>query len=314
MPESSRAAVDESRPGSRLPLDVGQGPSEGETPDEPADAPSDAGQRAVVVRIASPSRLQSGVLLLLGVLLALFVVALGKLLQRMSSNERQQTVHLERFEREIQRLDAGLSFDSRRRRLLLSMRDEIMRANPTIGLHDAFRYAEYILEASVKYPAIPPLMLLAVGEAESGFRADAVSSKDARGLYQIWPSTGRLLARALGWEYSDELLLDPARNTEMAALYLDILYATYNDPSLVLAEYNGGPRNAGRFRAGASDVAVETRDYVPKVLALYDRLRAALDVGDPLAGASVSMYRDPNRNGKTLADAVARAERFGAGE
>jgi hypothetical protein len=84
----------------------------------------------------------------------------------------------------------------------------------------------------------------------------------------------------------------------MAALYLDILSTTYNDPSLLLAEYNGGPRNAGLFRAGASDVAVETRDYVPKVLAIYDRLRSDLDTEDRFV--EVAMYRDRNRNGKTL--------------
>lgn len=253
----------------------------------------------VIVSSASPSRLQKYSLLLIGGFLAAFLAAIGLLLQKMSAHERQQTVHLERFERQIQRLDAGLSFDSRRRQLQLGMRDEIMRVNPTIGLHDAYRYAEYVLEASERYPAIPPLLLLSVGEVESGFRPDAVSSKEAKGLFQIWPSTGRLLARALGWEYRDDLLLDPARNTEMAALYLDILYATYNDPRLVLAEYNGGPRNAGLLRAGDDDVAVETRDYVPKVLAVYDRLRSKLDTGDPLADEA--MYRDRNRNGKTLA-------------
>ena len=36
-------------------------------------------------------------------------------------------------------------------------------------------------------------------------------------------STGRMLARSLDWEYSDEMLYDPVTNTEMAALYLDIL-------------------------------------------------------------------------------------------
>ena len=40
------------------------------------------------------------------------------------------------------------------------------------------------------------------------------------------------------------------KNTEAAALYLDILFTTYSDPQLVLAEYNGGPLNAGYFRAG----------------------------------------------------------------
>jgi len=47
--------------------------------------------------------------------------------------------------------------------------------------------------------------------------------------------------RSLGWNYDDSTLYDPEKNTEAAALYLDILFSTYRDPQMVLAEYNGGP-------------------------------------------------------------------------
>ena len=53
----------------------------------------------------------------------------------------------------------------------------------------------------------------------------------------------------LGWAYSDDMLHDSHRNTEMAALYLDVLMTTYNDVGMALAEYNGGPVNAGFYRA-----------------------------------------------------------------
>jgi Transglycosylase SLT domain len=153
-----------------------------------------------VIIVSSPpqSAVQRYSVILIGVGLTVFFGTFVLLLQRMSAHERSRALYLERVERQIQQLDAGLTFDLRRRKLQLGMRDEIMRANPNIGLHDAYRYAEYVLEASEKYPAIEPLLLLAVGEVESGFRADAVSSKNAKGIYQIWPSTGRLLARALG--------------------------------------------------------------------------------------------------------------------
>ena len=77
----------------------------------------------------------------------------------------------------------------------------ILKANPRVSLADAYRYAELALEASEKYPAVDPLLLLAVGIVESGYDPDAVSRADARGLYQIWPATGRILVRALGWTY-----------------------------------------------------------------------------------------------------------------
>jgi soluble lytic murein transglycosylase-like protein len=47
---------------------------------------------------------------------------------------------------------------------------------------------------------------------------------------------------------------------------------------LALAEYNGGPRNAHYFRAGNDRLAEETRAYVPKVMAIYERLRNRFEV------------------------------------
>ena len=133
---------------------------------------------------------------------------------------------------------------------------------------------------------------------ESGYDPLARSPSDARGLYQIWPSTGRLLLRALGWNYEEGSLYDAEKNTQAAALYLDILFSTYSDPQLVLAEYNGGPLNAGYFRAGAGQLAAETRTYVPRVLQLHARLKDDFDKG--LVRES-ELHRDGQREGKTLA-------------
>ena len=184
-----------------------------------------------------------------------------------------------RVERNIQRLDAGISFDSKRQQLTLGLRDEIMKVNSTVSFNQAYEYAELMVRASEKYPSVGALMLLAIGTVESGYDPRATSQANARGLYQILPSTGRLLARALNWEYSDDVLYDPEKNTEMAALYLDILFAVYNDEQMVMAEYNGGPLNAGYFRADSSQIAEETQNYVSKVTDVYDRLRDKFDRG-----------------------------------
>ena len=175
-----------------------------------------------------------------------------------------------------------------------------MRVNPRVSLGDAYRYAQLALEASEKYPAVDPLLLLAIGTVESRFDTQAVSKADARGLYQIWPSTGRLLLRSLGWDYDEAALHDPEKNTQAAALYLDILFSAYEDPQMVLAEYNGGPLNAGYFRAGVSQLAAETRDYVPQVLEQYKRLKNTFEA-DASMGAPDVMHRDARREGKALA-------------
>src|SRR5688500_9249624 len=130
----------------------------------------------------------------------------------------------------------------------------------------------------------------------------ATSTADARGLYQIWPSTGRLLLRGLGRDYDDSVLYDPERNTEAAALYLDILFAAYGDPQMVLAEYNGGPLNAGYFRAGVGQLATETRNYVPQVLDVHARLKERFEKGNLVQ--LETMHRDARREGKTLAGPI----------
>jgi hypothetical protein len=234
-------------------------------------------------------------------LLLLAVVLLGHHVVRGLDGQNEQSLAgLARAERRIQQLEAGLDFQSRRRRLLLGMRNHILRVNPRVSLGDAYRYAELAVASCEKYPAVDPLLLLAIGAVESGYDPLARSPADARGLYQIWPSTGRLLVRALGWDYDDATLYDPAKNTEAAALYLDILSATYRDPQMVLAEYNGGPVNAGYYRAGLEKLAAETRSYVPRVLELHARLQEEFAKALEPPGETDA---DGSREGKALAPA-----------
>jgi soluble lytic murein transglycosylase-like protein len=204
-----------------------------------------------------------------------------------------------RAERKIQQLESGFTFEARRRQMLLGMRNHILKANPKVSLTDSYRYAEMALAACEKYPGLDPLLLLAIGIVESGYDPQARSPADARGLYQIWPSTGKLLARTLGWTWDDSMLYDPEKNTQAAALYLDVLFSTYKDPKLVLAEYNGGPLNAGYMRAGVAALAAETRTYVPRVLELHQRLQQEFEAGTALAGPA-EPQDNPERRGKKL--------------
>jgi len=254
--------------------------------------------RARTIVIRQGSGWMAFALLALSLLLGAVVLLGQRELAAQARRNRDTAEALGRSETKLQELEATLNFDSRRRQLLLGMRDHIMRVNPRVGLADAYRYAQLALEASDKYPSVDPLLLLAIGTVESRYDPQARSTADARGLYQIWPSTGRMLMRGLGWEYEETTLYDPAKNTQAAALYLDILFSAYSDPQLVLAEYNGGPLNAGYFRAGVRQLSPETRDYVPQVLTLYQRLKTKFNGGEDVPVES--MYRDAHRDGKTL--------------
>jgi hypothetical protein len=258
--------------------------------------------RARTIVIRQGQAWQSVIVLFLCLLLLALVLLGHQVLRGVERRDQAVEAALTRVERRIQAVEAGVDFDSDRRRLLLGMRDHILRVNPRVSLGDAYRYAELALAASEKYPAVDPLLLLAIGTVESQYDTQAVSKADARGLYQIWPSTGRLLLRSLGWDYDEASLHDPEKNTEAAALYLDILFTAYEDPQMVLAEYNGGPLNAGYFRAGVSQLAAETRDYVPQVLALYKRLKDQFDA--PAAAVPDALHRERAREGKALAGPV----------
>jgi hypothetical protein len=266
------------------------------------DTPREPESRTIVIR--QGSNWQSLAFLCLCLLLLGIVVLAHQYIRGLERQATDTAAAMARFERKVEQIESGLTFDAKRRYLLLGMRNHILKVNPKVSLGDAYRYAQLALEASEKYPSVDPLMLLAIGTIESGYDVHARSRADARGLYQIWPATGRLLLRLLGWSYDEQALFDPEKNTHAAALYLDILFSTYSDPQLVLAEYNGGPLNAGYFRAGVGALAAETRSYVPRVVATYTRLKEQFDKGvvpqfEPSSGES-------QRDGKALAGGKSR--------
>lgn len=262
-----------------------------------AGHPHDLGESRTIV-IRQGSTWQATALLLLSLLLGAVVLLGQDALRRIDARHQQGAAVQALAERKIQQLEAGLSFDARRRQQLLGIRDHILRVNARVAVADAYLYARLAVEAGEKYPSVDPLLLVAIGTVESGYDAQARSSADARGLYQIWPSTGRLLARSLGWDYDDQTLYDPQKNTEAAALYLDILFAAYVDPQLVLAEYNGGPLNAGYYRASVGALAAETRQYVPRVIELYGRLKQQFETGT--APPSPIARSEGQREGRSL--------------
>jgi soluble lytic murein transglycosylase-like protein len=182
-----------------------------------------------------------------------------------------------------------------RERLGAWIQQEIERANPRLDSVEAREYARLVLEITEKYNSVDPLFLLAVGIVESRFTARATSHADARGLYQIWPATARWLADELGWEFSEAMLYEPEKNTELAACYLDKLFATYGDSRLVLAEYNGGPTNARRLKSGSERLKPETRDYVARVTRVLEDLNERYDAvprsgdGAPVRVAAVGL-------------------------
>jgi membrane-bound lytic murein transglycosylase D len=118
--------------------------------------------------------------------------------------------------------------------------------------------------------------MVAVILVESGGRADAISPKGARGLWQLMPDTARRYGLRVDNVQDDRV--DLFRATDAAARYLHDLYVQFGDWKLALAAYNTGEANVASaiLRAHTQDfdqlanmwmLPLETRNYVPRVLA-----------------------------------------------
>jgi len=167
-----------------------------------------------------------------------------------------------------------IDWSTRRQKMILFMRDQIIErrksANLPISVEKAYLIAERNIYECEKYPSVDPMLLLATQNIESAFNDSAVSSQGAMGLNQVMPSTARLLCFGMGLTYRDKMLFDINTNDKMAIRLLDILFATYSCPELVLADYNGGPYSAYYYQKDKSKLSIETAKYVPAVMSMWN--------------------------------------------
>jgi soluble lytic murein transglycosylase len=133
--------------------------------------------------------------------------------------------------------------------------------------------------------ALDPAWVAGQTRAESSFMPRARSAADARGLMQLLPGTGMLVAKKLGlpWQ-GGESLYDPATNIRLGTAYMRQMLDRYQGKAYVaIAAYNAGPAPVERWYAARGgldpDFFVEsipwkeTREYVSRVLAfsvVYD--------------------------------------------
>jgi Transglycosylase SLT domain len=125
---------------------------------------------------------------------------------------------------------------------------------------DTARYGSEIKGASERY-GVPERLVHAVIRVESAFNPRAVSVKGAQGLMQLMPET----ASMLGVRNS----FDPQQNIDGGVRHLRGLIDRFgNDLPLALAAYNAGEKAVINYRG--IPPFPETRDYVTRVLHLYD--------------------------------------------
>lgn len=129
------------------------------------------------------------------------------------------------------------------------------------------------IEKSAAAAGLDPRLVLAVVMEESGGNPSARSPVGARGLMQLMPGT----ARQLGVHNA----LDPAANLSGGSRYLSEQLERFDGRlDLALAAYNAGPGAVDRA-GGRVPGFRETRAYVQRVMARYERLKGGteLDTG-----------------------------------
>ncbi|MBZ5497558.1 MAG: transglycosylase SLT domain-containing protein [Acidobacteriia bacterium] len=148
---------------------------------------------------------------------------------------------------------------------------------------------------------LDPDLVLALIRQESAFQESARSKANARGLMQVLPSTGRILAREAGIaRYTVSRLYNPETNVALGTRYLASLLQRYGGKvELALAAYNAGDNRVDRWLQEFGDVNVaefveripfsETRGYVKQVISnrAHYHLRTA-----PSSGLAPGLEKD----------------------
>ncbi len=134
---------------------------------------------------------------------------------------------------------------------------------------------------------VDPGLVLAVIQAESAFRTDAVSPKDAAGLMQLIPATAE--------RFGVTDLFDPAQNITGGVRYLRWLLAYFQgDVTLALAGYNAGEGAVDRYR-GVPPYQ-ETQNYIRVIRRIYNPTfhpyeQDLVDPSPALTGAAAELPR-----------------------
>ena len=186
-----------------------------------------------------------------------------------------------------QRIRTKFSFDIPQNSTLTSQRDWFVR-NPSY-LDRVAKRAEpflfYIVEELEKNNI--PLEIALLPIVESAFDPFAYSHGRASGMWQFVPETGKRFGMKQNWWYDGRR--DVIASTEGAIKYLQYLNEFFDgDWLLALAAYNSGEGRVRRAMLNNArknkptdfwslDLPKETRNYVPKLLALADIVKRPND-------------------------------------
>jgi soluble lytic murein transglycosylase-like protein len=120
------------------------------------------------------------------------------------------------------------------------------------------QFRPLVTAAAAKH-GVDERLIHAVIQVESGYQSRARSTKGARGLMQVLPSTGR--------QYGALDLFDPTVNLDAGVRHLKSLLSRFDLP-MALAAYNAGEGAVTRFK-GIPPFR-ETQNYVTRIMRIVN--------------------------------------------
>ena len=154
----------------------------------------------------------------------------------------------------------------------------IILRNTILKINYPQKHSEYVEKYAQEFE-IEKELIYAMIKAESNFKAEVVSNKEAIGLMQILESTANEVAEELELEITKEEILNPETNIALGSKYLSNLIKKYGNIELAIASYNAGIGNVDNWikdrtiKEDGTDIEnipfKETNNYVRKVLRNY---------------------------------------------
>jgi soluble lytic murein transglycosylase-like protein len=157
------------------------------------------------------------------------------------------------------------------RRRALSNHWRRLKGIPTRDSQAIFKAAyplafEAVLRQRSANYALSPFLVASLARVESGFNELAVSTAGARGLLQVMPVTGNLIAGRRGKvEFAAADLLDPEVSIDYGTWYMDQLqYKFGGQEPLAVISYNAGPHRVQAWLARRGDKS-ELDEFIEEV-------------------------------------------------
>ena len=158
------------------------------------------------------------------------------------------------------------------RRRALSAHWRLIRGVPTDATREVFKQAyplpfERVLRRETGKHGLSPYLMGAIARVESGYNHLAISVAGARGLMQVMPVTGNLIALRTGdTEFAIPQLLEPQKSLAYGSWYMrEVIHKFRGQEPLAFAGYNAGPHRVHQWvvRKGATTELDELVEEIP---------------------------------------------------